>query len=307
MDIPSVGLGTWQSTDIAKLEAAVIYAVEECGYRYIDTAQAYLNEQVIGAALQKVFAKGVIKRSDIWITTKLWATCRRPALVEPAIRESLAKLQTDYVDLYLIHQPVAIPPQPDGNLFPRDPDGTLVIEHIDILDTWAAMEPLVEKGLTRYIGVSNFSIEMLERMELSPRVKIQPFANQVEQSLYCQQWAMIRYLEPRGIKLTAWSQFGSGKVGPAGVPLLQDPVLLEVAAEIGRAPAQVALKYLLQLSPIVNVIPKSLTLERIKENIGVDGFELNAEQIAKLRNLNVNWRIGTGIQLFGYDVFSQGL
>jgi diketogulonate reductase-like aldo/keto reductase len=307
MDIPSVGLGTWQSTDAAKLEAAVIYAVEECGYRYIDTAQAYLNEQVIGAALQKVFAKGVIKRSDIWITTKLWATCRRPALVEPAIRESLAKLQTDYVDLYLIHTPAAIPPQPDGNLFPRGPDGTLVIEHIDILDTWAAMEPLVEKGLTRYIGVSNFSIEMLERMELSPTVKIQPFANQVEQSLYCQQWAMIRYLEPRGIKFTAWSQFGSGKIGPAGVPFLQDPVLLEVAAEVGRAPAQVALKYLLQLSPIVNVIPKSLTPERIKENIGVDGFELNAEQIAKLRKLNVNFRITSGLAFVGYDIASQGI
>jgi diketogulonate reductase-like aldo/keto reductase len=168
---------------------------------------------VIGAALQKVFAKGAIKRSDIWITTKLWVMCRRPELVEPAIQESLAKLQTDYIDLYLIHSPAAIPPQPDGNMFPRGPDGALLTEQIDILDTWAAMEPLVEKSLTWYIGVSNFSIEMLERMELSPRVKIQPFANQVEQSLYCQQWAMIQYLEPRGIKFTAWSQFCCAKPG----------------------------------------------------------------------------------------------
>jgi diketogulonate reductase-like aldo/keto reductase len=307
MEIPRVGLGTYQSTDAQKLEAALIYAVEECGYRYIDTAQAYMNEQVIGAALQKVFAKGAIKRSDIWITTKLWVTCRRPHLVEPAIRESLAKLQTDYIDLYLVHTPAAIPPQPDGNIFPRGPDGVLLSEHVDILDTWAAMEPLVEKGLTRHIGVSNFSIEMLERMELSPRVKIQPFANQVEQSLYCQQWAMIQYLAPRGIKLTAWSQFSHGEVGPAGVPLLQDPVLLAVAAEVGRTPGQVAMKYLLQLSPIINVIPKSLTLERIRENFGVDGFELKAEQISKLRKLNVNFRIANGVEFFGYDLWSQGI
>jgi diketogulonate reductase-like aldo/keto reductase len=110
MEILRLGLGTWQANDPEKLEAAVIYAIEECGYRYIDTAQSYRNEDVIGVALQKVFAKGVIKRSDVWITTKLWLTSRRPELVEPAIPGSLARLKIDYIDLFLIHQPASIPP-----------------------------------------------------------------------------------------------------------------------------------------------------------------------------------------------------
>jgi diketogulonate reductase-like aldo/keto reductase len=281
-EILPIGLGTWQSTDPAQLESALIYAIEEVGYRYIDTAHVYGNEAIIGATLQKIFAKGTIKRSDLFITTKLWLTNRRPERVEPAIRESLAKLQLDYVDLYLIHWPVSYPPQDDGDLFPKGPDGKALLEHIDILDTWAAFEDLVEKKLTRYIGLSNFSIEMLERLQISPKVKIQPYANQVETSIYNQQLALIQYLEPRGIKLTAWSSFANAKTGPFGVPLLQDPVLLAIAAEVGKTPGQVALQYLLQLSPIVNVIPKSVTPSRIKENFEAANFTLNADQIARL-------------------------
>jgi diketogulonate reductase-like aldo/keto reductase len=307
MEIPRVGLGTWQATDPAQLEAALTYAIEECGYRYIDTAHIYGNEAVIGATLQKIFAKGSVKRTDLWITTKLWLVDRRPERVEPAVRASLARLQLDHVDLYLIHWPVSYPPQPDGNLFPKGPDGKALIEHIDILDTWAAMEALVEKGLTRHIGCSNWSIEMLERMELSPRVKIQPYTNQVECSLYNQQWAMIKYLEGRGIKLTSWSSFANGREGPFGVTLLNDPVLNAVAAQVGRTPGQVALKYLLQLSPLVNVIPKSVNPARIRENWELEGWELTQDQVAKLKALNVGWRINTGLDEFGFDALSLGL
>jgi diketogulonate reductase-like aldo/keto reductase len=169
------------------------------------------------------------------------------------------------------------------------------------------MEPLVAKGLTRHIGMSNFSIEMLERMQLSPRVTIQPFTNQVEHSLYCQQWAMLRYLEGRGIRQTSWSPLCNAKKGPFGVPLLEDPVLNAVAAEVGRTPAQVAIRYLQQLSPLVDVIPKSLTPSRIKENIDVAGFELNQDLVARLRKLNVGFRIVNAVELFGYDIWSQGL
>jgi diketogulonate reductase-like aldo/keto reductase len=253
-----------------RCEAAFIYAVEERGYRYIDTAHVYQNEEVIGRALAKIFAKGVIKRSDLWITTKLWNFNRRPGLVEPALRDSLGRLGLEYVDLYLIHWPVSVPPQPGGEWFPRAPDGTPVIEHVDILDTWGAMESLVGLGLTRHIGVSNFSIEMLERMQLSSRVTIQPYTNQVETSVYNQQWAMIRYLETHQGRLTCWSPLCNAQKGPFGVPLLEDPV---VGAEVGRTPGQVALRYLLQLSPIINVIPKSVTPTRIAENFDVDRFD----------------------------------
>jgi diketogulonate reductase-like aldo/keto reductase len=305
--IRPVGLGTWQATNPAELETALTYAIEEVGYRYLDTAHVYGNEAIIGAALEKIFAKGVIKRSDLFITTKLWLTNRRPDRVEPAIRESLAKLKLEYVDLYLIHWPVSYPPQADGNLFPKGPDGKALLEHIDILDTWAAFESLVEKGLTKYIGLSNFSIEMLERLQINPRVKIQPYAVQVEQSIYNQQLALIQYLEPRGIKLTSWSSFANGKVGPFGVSLLQDPVLAKVAQEVGKTPGQVALRYLLQLSPVVNVIPKSVTPARIKENFEVTSFVLNEDQVARIRARNVGFRINNGIEEFGYDVLALGL
>jgi diketogulonate reductase-like aldo/keto reductase len=304
--LPRVGLGTWQATDPAALENAIIYAVEEVGYRYIDTAHVYENEEIVGAAIGKILAKGKLKRSDLFVTTKLWLVNRRPELVEPAIRASLARLKLDYVDLYLIHWPASYVPQPDGYLFPKGPDGKALLEHIDILDTWAAMEQLVEKGLTKHIGVSNFSIEMLERLEISPKVKIQPFANQVEQSIYNQQLAMIQYLSSRGIALTSWSSFANGKVGPFGVPLLQDPVLLEIAGQVKKTPGQVALKYLLQLSPVVNLIPKSVTPERIKENFSLD-FTLSPEQVAKIKARNVGFRINNGIDEFGYDILSLGL
>jgi diketogulonate reductase-like aldo/keto reductase len=304
--ISPIGLGTWQSTDPAALENAVTYAIEELGIRYIDTAHVYENEALIGETLAKIFAKGKIKREDLFITTKLWLVNRRPENVEPAIRASLAKLKLEYVDLYLIHWPTSYVPQPDGNLFPKGTDGKALIEHIDILDTWAVFETLVDKKLTRHIGVSNFSIEMLERLEFSPKVRIQPFANQVEHSIYNQQLAMIQYLAPRGIKLTSWSSFANGKVGPFGVPLLQDPVLAEVAKETGKTPGQVALRYLLQLNPIVNIIPKSVTPARIKENSSLD-FTLSAEQVAKIKKLNVGFRINMGIEEFGYDILSLGL
>jgi diketogulonate reductase-like aldo/keto reductase len=202
LDIPAIGLGTLWASDPVKLEAAIIYAIEEAGYRYIDTARAYQNEDVIGTALQKIFEKGKIKREDLFITTKLACIDRRPERVEPAIRESLGKLQLSYIDLYLIHHPIACVPQGDGNVFPRTPDGNLITEHVDILDTWEAMEKLVSLGLTKRIGVSNFSIEMLERMEFSDRVRIQPYANQVEHSLYLQQDALISYVEKKISKLS---------------------------------------------------------------------------------------------------------
>lgn len=180
-----------------------------------------------------------MKRTDLFITTKLASTNHRPELVEPALLNSLKKLQLDYIDLYLIHMPLSLVPQPDGNLNPRTPDGKALVEHIDIIDTWLAMEKLQQKKLATRIGVSNFSIEMLERMKLSPRVTVQPYINQIEQHLYNQRWAQIDYLEKNGIRLTSWSSFASGANGPNGVSLLNDPVVLEVAKEVGKPPSQI--------------------------------------------------------------------
>jgi diketogulonate reductase-like aldo/keto reductase len=261
---------------------------------------------MVGAAIQKVLAKDVIKRSDLWITTKLWVSNRRKEFVEPTIGGSLAALQLDYVDLCLIHWPFALIHQADGQLFPKDSAGKPAIEQVDILETWAAFESLVDKKIPRHIGVSNFSIEMLERLQISPQVRIQPFTNQIEHSVYNQQWAMIQYLESRHLHLTSYSPLGSGSEGPNGVGLPQDPVLLEIAAEVGKTTAQVAIRYLLQLSPIVDVIPKSVTPKYIKQNKEVFDFELTPEQVARIRKLNVGWRHGPGIDICGYDCLALG-
>jgi diketogulonate reductase-like aldo/keto reductase len=220
MEIPPVGLGTWQLTDAEKLEAAVLSAVEECGCHSIGTVQAYVNKQVIDAA------EDLCKRSDqaLWITTKLWVTSRRP---DSSSRRSGSPWRSSrrLCRPLLDSQAAAIP---RTGIYSRTTPIGLLTAHIDILDTWTAMEPLAEKGLTRHIGVSNFSTEMPERTELSLRVKIRRFANQVEQPFYCQQWVMTQYLGPRWTKFTALSQFCCAKAGLTSIRLQQDSVLPEV-------------------------------------------------------------------------------
>jgi diketogulonate reductase-like aldo/keto reductase len=276
MEIPEIGFGTYLVQDPAQTESSIIAAIE-AGYRHIDTAAFYQNEEIIGQALQKVFQKGTVKSQDLFITTKLYETNHRPERVEKAFLNSLQNLKLDYLDLYLIHWPHAFVPS-DDILIPALKDGKPIFEHIDILDTWKELEKLVEKGLTRKIGVSNFSIEMLERMEFSPQVKIQPYTNQVEHNIYLQQSALIAYLERRKIYLTSYSPLENQRKGPFGVFLIEDPVLIEIAKEIGKNPAHVALKFLLQISPIVRIIPKSVTPIRILENFQLN-FELSSSQI----------------------------
>jgi diketogulonate reductase-like aldo/keto reductase len=296
IEMPKIGLGTFQATDPTELEKAITYAIEDAGYRHIDTAHYYSNEEFIGNALQKVFAKGKVKREDLFITTKLTNFNHRPERVEPALRASLKKLQLSYVDLYLVHWPHAHVPSDDPDK-PLLVDDKTVKENIDIITTWKAMEDVYKKGLTKKIGVSNFSIEMLERMEYSDDVTIQPYTNQVEHNLYLQQGTLIKYLEGRNILLTSYSPIGNNRVGPFGVKLFEDPALVEIAKEVKKTPAQVALKFLLDLSPIVRIIPKSVTPSRIKENIELD-FELSAEQIKKLKARN---KMHRGVDPFIFD------
>ncbi|EAY05486.1 oxidoreductase, aldo/keto reductase family protein [Trichomonas vaginalis G3] len=173
MEIPQLGFGTYLANDPAKLKAALHYAIEECGVRHIDTAFAYFNQNVIGEVLKEIFAKGKIKREDMFITTKLWCTHWRKDLVEAELRYDLSQLQLDYVDLYIIHQPISLQSRDvkDTTIIPTDANGKIIIEQIDVLDTYHAMEECVKKGLTRHIGVSNFSIEMLERIWFNSEIK----------------------------------------------------------------------------------------------------------------------------------------
>jgi diketogulonate reductase-like aldo/keto reductase len=303
MGFPKVGLGVLFA-DGEVLESAIIYAVEQAGYRAIDTAAYYGNEAVVGSAIQKVLAKGKIKREELFITTKLKNYHHKADLVEKALRESLGNLRLDYVDLYLIHWPQSeAVDEADWTKPKTGADGKAIYDHVDILETWGAMEKVHAAGLAKHIGVSNFSIEMLERMEFSPKVHVQPYTNQVELSLYCQQRALLAYMAKRGMALTAFSPLGGSPIlgpGPYGVQPLSDPVLVEVAKEVGKTPAQVVLKFLLGLSPVVHVIPKSVTPERIQKNIDLD-FVLSGAQVAKLEARNLMHR-GVNLRaLWGID------
>ena len=284
-NIPTIGLGTWKSPRSDELINAIIYAVKEAGYAHIDCAACYENEDIVGQAFEKLFSMG-IKREQLWVTSKLWNTCHKPELVEPAIRKTLSDLHLDYLDLYLMHYPCAFKQlDPNGGIsgdkFPQENGKILFDRDVSFIDTYKAMEQLVSKGLTRHIGVSNFSINQLERLKLSG-ITIKPYTNQVEFHLYMQQQPLRRYLHDEGIILTGYSTLGSPDWAKPDQPvLLKDPVLVEIAAETGRTVGEVELRFLNTLEPGASLLCKSVTPERIYKNNHLD-FSLSPQQVKRL-------------------------
>lgn len=307
---PRLGLGTLRAGSDEQTQEAVRYAIEEAGYRSIDTAAIYGNEVPIGKAINDVISRGVVKREDLWITTKLTETEHNPADVEPACRQSLQKLGLDYVDLYLIHNPYA---------FKKDEGKQIKIEEISfnkskdfavdkslqVSDTWIAMEKLVGLGLTRHIGVSNFSIELLEKIRCTPGVTMKPYTNQVELHLYMQQAALINYCQSRNIIVTGFCTLGTPKFSSGDTHVvLEDEVLKQVAQEVNRTPAQTELRFLLELGSNVVLLAKSVTPERIKSNISLD-FELTEDQVRRLKSRDLCYRFGNRRRLFDIDCYGD--
>ena len=306
-EIPKIGLGTYKSIDENKLSEAIKYSIEECGCRHIDTAPVYNNLKIIGKSLNEIFQKGIIKREEIWITSKLWNTKHHPNLIEKTCLQILEELQLKYLDLLLIHWPIAFQSREDDEMLPKDSQGNIIIEHIDIIDTWNSMEELVEKKLVKHIGVSNFAITHLERMRYSSKIKIQPYLNQVELHLYNQQHPLIDYCNKRNIFITAYTCLGrSSLIGPKGYSLLEDPILLEISKEINKSPSQIALRFLLYLSPFINIIPKSETPKYIKLNFDLN-FELSNIQIEKLKKNEFNFNFINPFNNWKIDVLNLGL
>ena len=288
--IPALGLGTWKSNK-GEVATAVSEAVK-IGYRHIDCAPIYMNEQEVGTALGGALQSGQVKRQDLWITSKLWNNAHAKKHVRPALEKTLRELQLDYLDLFLIHWPVHF----QANvMFPKRPEEFIAPAAVPIGETWQAMEALVEKGLCRFIGVCNFNLGRLQ--ELKGQASIQPLMNQIELHPYLQQPEMLEYCKASGTLLTAYSPLGSGD-RPAGMKkadepsLLNHPTILEIAGKRDVTPGQVLLAW--ALARRTAVIPKSVNPGRLRENFAAADLSLDPMDIMAINSLEAGYRYVDG-------------
>lgn len=286
LEIPIFGLGTWKSKT-GEVEQAVKDAID-IGYRHIDCAFIYGNEKEVGAALKAKFKDGTVKREDLWITSKLWNTYHRPDLVEKNVKMSLENLGLDYLDLYLIHWPMAYKEETDT--FPKDADGNILFSDVDYLDTWKALEALQKKGLVKTIGLSNFNKAQITRVLEGGSIK--PSVLQVECHPYLNQSKLIDFAKSKGIVVTAYSPLGSPDrpwAKPGDPQLLEDKKLVDLAKKLNKTPAQILLRY--QIERGVVTIPKSVTKSRIQQNFEIFDFTLSPKDVAYLDSFDCNGRI----------------
>ncbi|KAE8445407.1 H/ACA snoRNP pseudouridylase subunit [Mollisiaceae sp. DMI_Dod_QoI] len=255
-EIPALGLGTWQS-DTGLVKKAVSYALS-IGYKHIDAAYCYGNEDEVGAGLKEAFDSG-IKREDIFVTTKLW--CTYHSRVEQNLDMSLKSLGLDYVDLYLMHWPVAMNPNGNHEKFPKLPDGSRdLVTSWSHIQTWKLMEKLLATGKVKAIGVANYSVRYLE--QLLPECTVIPAVNQIENHPSLPQQEIVDFCKAKGIHITAYSPLGS-----TGSPMMKEKAILEVAEKKGVTPASVLLSY--HIARGSSVLAKSVTPERIKANMDI--------------------------------------
>ncbi len=249
MEIPLLGYGVFQVTDLAECENGVYEAIRT-GYRLIDTAASYMNEEAVGKAIKR----SGVAREELFITTKLWIQDTGYENTKKAFERSLQRLQLGYLDLYLIHQPFG-----------------------DIYGSWRAMEDLYHDGRMRAIGVSNFQSDRI--MDLIIHNKVVPAVNQIETHPFCQQIETQRFLQENNVQIESWGPFAEGKNN-----IFQNELLLSIAGKYKKTVAQVILRWLTQRKVVA--IPKSVHRERIIENFNIFDFELSSEDMNEIGSLD---------------------
>jgi len=264
-EIPALGFGTSLS-DRTQTRNAVKAAVK-VGFRHLDAAERYRNEAEVGAALKELFADGTVRRDELFVTTKLWNNNHRPERVKPALQASLSRLGLDAVDLYLVHTPFAFKPGDDQD--PRHPDGAVIYDDgVTLEETWAAMENLVDEGLTGAIGLSDIDVEGTKKIVNTARIK--PAVVEVESHPYHPQWELHELRETDGIILLAFASLGHA-LEPR---LLDDPLIVSIAQGSGKTPAQVLLAWGIQRGSAV--LTGSVNPGRISENFDVTAIPESA-------------------------------
>lgn len=278
--IPVIGLGTWRSYE-SDAEKATKYALD-CGYRHIDTAFVYENEAEVGRAIKAKIAEGLIRREDVFVVTKLGGIHHDPHLVQHACELSLRNLDIGYIDLYLMHFPVGQAYTGDKNVH-----GTGKLTDIDYLDTWKEMEKMVDMGLVRGIGLSNFNSEQVERVLKNCRIK--PVVNQVECHPAFNQKKLIEFCRQRDIVVTAYCPLARPQPENKWPPFIYDATAEALSKKYKKTPAQICLRYLIQIGTVP--IPKSVSKKRIEENFNVFDFELSDEDMKIMDQYQTNHRM----------------
>jgi len=296
VEMPAVGFGLWK---IARENtAAMVFQALQAGYRHLDSAADYGNEAEAGEGIRRAIDQGICTREELWVTSKLWNTFHRPEHVREACEKNLADLGVDYLDLYLVHFPIALKYVPITERYPPewifDPQAEqpeMVTDPVPLADTWRAMEALVQAGLVRNIGVCNYNSALVH--DLMAYATIKPAMLQVESHPYLTQERLIRLAQQYDIAVTAFSPLGAGSyveldMASEQESVLDQAVVTTIAERLQRSPAQVVLRWGIQRGTAV--IPKTSRVERLAENLAVFDFTLNDDDMAAISALNRNRR-----------------